>query len=205
MSGFAVDRLSEERKMWRREHPPGFQTRLAKRADNSTDIMRWECLIPGKAGTPWEEGFYPCTLVFSDDYPAKAPIVTFTPAEDGTVIWHPNVFSSGRFVRLYKATHSNKHTHTHFTQMYSRPHAYNIIIVIVIVIRVCLNILNEMWTPGITIKDILCGLQLLLSEPNAQHVTDRTEPSTQYRTDRAAYEKRTREQAKKFLDSSFAS
>lgn len=155
MSGFAADRLTEERKMWRREHPAGFQARLTKRSDNSTDIMRWECIVPGKAGTEWEEGYYPCTLQFSEDYPSRAPIVTFMPSADGAVIWHPNIFSTG---------------------------------------RVCLNILNEMWTPGITIKDILIGLQMLLGEPNAQHVTDRTEPSAQYRNQREEYDKRVRTQ-----------
>ena len=50
MSGIAVGRLTEERKNWRKDYPPGFYARLVKRADNSTDIMSWEAGIPGKDG-----------------------------------------------------------------------------------------------------------------------------------------------------------
>lgn len=50
MSGIAVGRLTEERKNWRKDHPPGFYARPGKKADNSTDVMTWETGIPGKDG-----------------------------------------------------------------------------------------------------------------------------------------------------------
>lgn len=37
--------------------------------------MRWKCFIPGKEGTIWEGGFYPLTMEFTEDYPAKPPKV----------------------------------------------------------------------------------------------------------------------------------
>jgi ubiquitin-protein ligase len=37
--------------------------------------MKWKCIIPGKQGTDWEEGSYPLTMEFTDDYPAKPPKV----------------------------------------------------------------------------------------------------------------------------------
>jgi len=37
--------------------------------------MRWKCFIPGKEGTLWEGGFYPLTMEFTEDYPAKPPKV----------------------------------------------------------------------------------------------------------------------------------
>lgn len=37
--------------------------------------MKWKCFIPGKKGTDWEGGFYPLTMEFTDDYPAKPPKV----------------------------------------------------------------------------------------------------------------------------------
>jgi ubiquitin-protein ligase len=37
--------------------------------------MRWTCLIPGKEGTDWEGGLYPLTIMFTNDYPSKPPIV----------------------------------------------------------------------------------------------------------------------------------
>jgi hypothetical protein len=35
--------------------------------------MKWKCHIPGKEGTAWEGGFYPLTMEFTEDYPAKPP------------------------------------------------------------------------------------------------------------------------------------
>lgn len=38
-------------------------------------MFRWKCYIPGKPGTDWLGGFYPMTLEFTEDYPAKPPKV----------------------------------------------------------------------------------------------------------------------------------
>ena len=38
-------------------------------------MFRWKCFVPGKANTDWAGGFYPMTLEFTDDYPAKPPKV----------------------------------------------------------------------------------------------------------------------------------
>jgi ubiquitin-conjugating enzyme E2 I len=37
--------------------------------------MKWNCHIPGKPGTDWEGGYFPLTMEFSEDYPAKPPKV----------------------------------------------------------------------------------------------------------------------------------
>jgi ubiquitin-conjugating enzyme E2 I len=50
MSGFAIARLTEERKNWRKDYPFGFTAKPAKKADNSVDMMRWEVGIPGREG-----------------------------------------------------------------------------------------------------------------------------------------------------------
>ena len=71
MSGIAIGRLTEERKNWRKEHPPGFHARPIKKADNSTDIMTWEIGIPGKCDTDWEGGVYNVLMEFPDEYPSK--------------------------------------------------------------------------------------------------------------------------------------
>eukprot|EP00656_Telonema_subtile_P051966 TRINITY_DN7111_c0_g1_i3.p1 TRINITY_DN7111_c0_g1~~TRINITY_DN7111_c0_g1_i3.p1 ORF type:complete len:129 (+),score=15.56 TRINITY_DN7111_c0_g1_i3:146-532(+) len=73
MSGIAQERLREERKQWRKEHPYGFYARLQKGADGASDLMRWDCGIPGKEGSPWEGGVYKITMEFSEDYPSKPP------------------------------------------------------------------------------------------------------------------------------------
>lgn len=36
-------------------------------------MMVWKCFIPGKTGTDWDGGFYPLTMEFPPEYPAKPP------------------------------------------------------------------------------------------------------------------------------------
>lgn len=50
MSGIAQGRLTEERKNWRKDHPPGFFARPIKKDDNAIDLMKWETGIPGREG-----------------------------------------------------------------------------------------------------------------------------------------------------------
>ena len=52
MSGIAIGRLTEERKNWRKDHPPGFYARPMKKDDDSTNLMVWEAGIPGKDSNP---------------------------------------------------------------------------------------------------------------------------------------------------------
>ncbi|KAM3546918.1 hypothetical protein ARSEF1564_000231 [Beauveria bassiana] len=54
------------------------------------DILRWECLIQGPEGTPFEGGVFPAELKFPKDYPLAPPTMRFL-----CDIWHPNVYSSG--------------------------------------------------------------------------------------------------------------
>ncbi|KAI7742808.1 hypothetical protein M8C21_012216 [Ambrosia artemisiifolia] len=89
-AGVAVGRLTEERKAWRKNHPYGFVAKPQSVADGSVNMMVWQCIIPGKAGTDWEGGYYPLTLTFSEDYPSKPPICKFPQG-----FFHPNVYSSG--------------------------------------------------------------------------------------------------------------
>eukprot|EP01039_Chlorochromonas_danica_P003489 gene3489-3822_t len=90
MSGIAVGRLSEERKNWRKDHPPGFYARPQKRDDNSTNLMVWEAGIPGKENTDWAGGVYKIVMEFPDEYPVKPPKCKFVPP-----LFHPNVYPSG--------------------------------------------------------------------------------------------------------------
>ena len=98
MSGIASGRLMEERKNWRKDHPPGFYARPAKGAsgDGSTDIMKWETGIPGKKDTDWEGGVYKVVMEFPDEYPSKPPKCKFVPP-----LFHPNVYVSIHLLFLY--------------------------------------------------------------------------------------------------------
>ena len=39
------------------------------------DLTHWNCILPGKKGTIWENGHYPLTIQFSNEYPARPPKV----------------------------------------------------------------------------------------------------------------------------------
>ena len=90
MSGIAQARLSEERKSWRKDHPFGFIARPTKNPDGTMNLMLWEYGIPGKRGTPWENGMYRGQIIFKDDFPSTPPKVKFVPP-----LFHPNVYPSG--------------------------------------------------------------------------------------------------------------
>ena len=89
MSGIATGRLQEERKSWRKvsihpptfawfcksswlltkqDHPPEFYARPKINPDKSTNLLHWECGIPGrKEGkeTDWAGGIFVVHLIFS--------------------------------------------------------------------------------------------------------------------------------------------
>jgi len=90
MSGIARGRLAEERKAWRKDHPHGFYARPTTNKDNSLNLFKWVCGIPGKKGTCWEGGNFPLTIEFTEDYPTKAPICRFP-----KTFFHPNIYPSG--------------------------------------------------------------------------------------------------------------
>ncbi|KAF5673318.1 sumo-conjugating enzyme ubc9 [Fusarium heterosporum] len=72
------NRLQEERKQWRRDHPFGFYAKPQRTKEGVLDVKNWECGIPGKDNTIWSE------------YPTKPPKCKFVPP-----LFHPNVYPSG--------------------------------------------------------------------------------------------------------------
>lgn len=71
MSTIAAARLAEERKSWRKDHPPGFIAKPVKNEDDSLNLMKWEAGIPGPENTDWAGGVYTLTMEFPEDYPSK--------------------------------------------------------------------------------------------------------------------------------------
>lgn len=90
MAALARARLAAERKNWRKDHPAMFYARPEVKPDQSTNLFKWKCGIPGKEGTDWAGGVYTLTMTFPDDYPNKPPKCQFSPP-----LFHPNVYPSG--------------------------------------------------------------------------------------------------------------
>ncbi len=68
------NRLAEERKLWRKDHPFGFYARPTKMDDGTLNLMLWNAGIPGKQNTPWEGGLYKVQIIFPDDFPSKVKL-----------------------------------------------------------------------------------------------------------------------------------
>jgi ubiquitin-conjugating enzyme E2 I len=60
------NRLNEERKQWRRDHPFGFYAKPQRNAQGVLDLKTWECGIPGKEKTLWEGGLFKLSVIFPD-------------------------------------------------------------------------------------------------------------------------------------------
>ncbi|KAI9671838.1 MAG: E2 SUMO-conjugating protein ubc9 [Alyxoria varia] len=84
------NRLQEERKQWRKDHPFGFYARPIKNSQGVLDTKVWDCGVPGKEKTLWEGGLFKVQMTFPDEYPTKPPKCKFVPP-----LFHPNVYPSG--------------------------------------------------------------------------------------------------------------
>ncbi|XP_027202887.2 ubiquitin-conjugating enzyme E2 B-like [Dermatophagoides pteronyssinus] len=78
-------RLMRDFKRIQDDPPPGISA-----APHDNDIMRWNAVIFGPPGTPYEDGTFHLTLQFSDDYPNKPPSVKFV-----SKMFHPNIYTDG--------------------------------------------------------------------------------------------------------------
>ncbi len=58
---------------------------------NEDSLFKWEAIIEGTEGTPWEGGLFELALEFTEDYPNKAPNVVFR-----SQMFHPNIYKDGR-------------------------------------------------------------------------------------------------------------
>eukprot|EP00049_Salpingoeca_infusionum_P027052 m.30010 g.30010 ORF g.30010 m.30010 type:complete len:166 (+) comp9230_c0_seq1:106-603(+) len=83
----AVRRLAKEFKELMQSTTPGV---LAGPVDES-DFFKWEALIAGPEGTPFEYGVFRAILTFPRDYPHSPPTMKFT-----SKIVHPNIYTDGK-------------------------------------------------------------------------------------------------------------
>lgn len=88
MSSVAKMRLMHDLKRFNKEREEGSNIYAMPKSNN---ILIWEAVIFGPVETVWEGACFKLTLEFNEEYPNKAPTVSFN-----TKIFHPNVYSDGR-------------------------------------------------------------------------------------------------------------
>lgn len=76
--------------MWRKDHPYGFVAKPIVNADESVNMLKWKCIIPGPKDTVWEGGQFNMIIDFTRGYPARPPLCKFFPVPP-----HPNIYPSG--------------------------------------------------------------------------------------------------------------
>jgi len=153
-------------KRLQKDPPVGIQ---AAPLDNN--VMAWQAVIFGPDDTPWEGGTFKLLLEFTEDYPNKPPAVKFL-----SKLFHPNV---SVFLTQF---HTLKASHNSFfpsSQVYNDG-------------KICLDILQNQWSPIYDISAILTSIQSLLSDPNPASPAN-AEASQLYDRDRREYNKRVRE------------
>ncbi|GMM50458.1 E2 ubiquitin-conjugating protein [Starmerella bacillaris] len=116
------------------------------------DIMRWNAVIIGPEGTPFEDGTFRLVLQFDEQYPTKPPAVKFV-----SEMFHPNVYQNG---------------------------------------DLCLDILQNRWSPTFDVSTILTSIQSLLNDPNTASPAN-GEASNMYKDHLNLYCKRVRETVEK--------
>ena len=85
MASPALRRLVRDLKKFEEDPPEGINA-----TPTSDSLMEWEAVILGPEETIWEGGIFKLKMVFSEEYPNKAPDVRFV-----SKMFHPNIYNDG--------------------------------------------------------------------------------------------------------------
>eukprot|EP00345_Euplotes_harpa_P010367 CAMPEP_0168345182 /NCGR_PEP_ID=MMETSP0213-20121227/17382_1 /TAXON_ID=151035 /ORGANISM="Euplotes harpa, Strain FSP1.4" /LENGTH=177 /DNA_ID=CAMNT_0008353311 /DNA_START=13 /DNA_END=546 /DNA_ORIENTATION=- len=85
MASTAFRRLMRDFKKFEEETPEGINA-----TPTAENLMEWEAVIIGPEETIWEGGIFKLKMVFSEEYPNKAPDVRFV-----NKMFHPNIYNDG--------------------------------------------------------------------------------------------------------------
>ena len=122
--------------------------------------MRWNAVILGPENSPWDGGTFKLVLEFSEDYPNKAPVVKFV-----SKMFHPNskYYSDFTSSNYFFPDVGGKLGLTFF------PFFFFFFFFFFLVYAdgsICLDILQNNWSPIYDVAAILTSIQSLLTDPN---------------------------------------
>jgi ubiquitin-conjugating enzyme E2 A len=148
MSTSARQRLIRDFKKISNEPPQGINA-----APTESNIMVWQAVIFGPDDTPWEGGTFSLMLEMTEEYPNKPPKVRFV-----SKVFHPNgahcafVFHFVHPPFFHNVFQCNPH-HAPNLPVYADG-------------QICLDILQNAWSPIYDVSAVLTSIQSLLCDPN---------------------------------------
>ena len=83
-------RLKKEYQDFSKDPPMNCSGGPIKDKSDSINYFRWNAIITGPTGTPFEGGIWTLDIDFPPNYPFKSPHITFI-----TPIYHPNISKKG--------------------------------------------------------------------------------------------------------------
>ncbi|KAK6931190.1 Ubiquitin-conjugating enzyme E2, partial [Dillenia turbinata] len=183
MSTPARKRLMRDFKRLQQDPPAGISG-----APQDNNIMLWNAVIFGPDDTPWDGGTFKLTLQFSEDYPNKPPSVRFV-----SRMFHPNIN------RCYTSTKS------YLLEVQAPPLDAIVNLGIFVVSKyavasekvyadgsICLDILQNQWSPIYDVAAILTSIQSLLCDPNPNSPAN-SEAARMFSENKREYNRRVRE------------
>ncbi len=90
MSGLNIKRINKEFQEIQSEIKNGHAPNIVSASTVGTDVTKWQAIIKGPEGSPFEKGQFELSLQFGSNFPFKAPTILFK-----TKMHHPNVSNSG--------------------------------------------------------------------------------------------------------------
>ncbi|RWR82156.1 ubiquitin-conjugating enzyme E2 2-like protein [Cinnamomum micranthum f. kanehirae] len=191
MSTPARKRLMRDFKRLQQDPPAGISG-----APNDNNIMLWNAVIFGPDDTPWDGGTFKLTLQFSEDYPNKPPTVR----GNGTHQRNPKIEPQ---IEIHTAA-------SKWSGLSTAVIDYEINMVILtlnsktfltmhFLIRpvyadgsICLDILQNQWSPIYDVAAILTSIQSLLCDPNPNSPAN-SEAARMFSENKRDYNRRVRE------------
>jgi ubiquitin-conjugating enzyme E2 A len=147
--------------------------------------MHWNAVIFGPEGTIWDGGVFRLSLEFSEEYPNKAPVVRFL-----SRLYHPNgardhVASrcEGRWAGCISVAACVRSCSPPAAARRRAVYADG---------GICLDILQNNWSPIYDVSAVLTSIQSLLSDPNPNSPAN-SEAARLYVEDRKEYNRRVKE------------
>lgn len=151
------------------------------------NLYVWGATVFGPDDTSWEGGIYSCRLMFTEQYPDKPPRVRFT-SEMVRALQQPGPPLRRSVCVRVCATRSS-----HLAPPVMSPQFHPNIFPDG---TLCLDLIQDQWSPVYTVSSILLAIRSLLTDPNCASPAN-PEAAHLYQTDRKQYSKKVRNVAEK--------